>query len=203
MVHGRIGEVQNLGHPLSTAGKVVKETVRSERPPIPRKASSGYNNVLSFPGDSRSLPAILDLQNTTRNTAWSQSEENCDSFLVSSVSSEQAARRSNDAVRKTTSETKGCSLVDGLLPAQPDGGSRCIFHLFPRYSDVMSALRFPGKLLCPGRGGEDKHPATQTRPVQLNKTPFSGYTAALPKPAPSKPIQHKYWRRIKYKFQAG
>lgn len=34
-VRGRIGEDQNLCHPLSTTGKVAKKIVRSDRSPVP------------------------------------------------------------------------------------------------------------------------------------------------------------------------
>lgn len=60
VVRGRIGEVQNLCHPLSTEEKVVKRNCPFGEAPYSEKANSGYNNnVFSFPGDSGSFSAIL------------------------------------------------------------------------------------------------------------------------------------------------
>lgn len=56
VVRGRIEEVQNLGHPLSTAGGVGKGNCPFG---YSEKANTGYNNVFNFPGDSGSFSAIL------------------------------------------------------------------------------------------------------------------------------------------------
>lgn len=59
VVRGRIWEVQNLCHPLSTQEKVVKGKSPFGEALYSEIANSGYNNVFSFSGDSDSFSAIL------------------------------------------------------------------------------------------------------------------------------------------------
>lgn len=67
VVRGRIAEVQNLCHPLSTTGKVPEKL--SVQIPRFKKAKCGYNNVLRFSGDTCSFSAMLLTYKTQQENA--------------------------------------------------------------------------------------------------------------------------------------